>query len=500
MTKTAAPSAPLGEMSVVPAESGLGAGSAANETTLIGTMLDTRAEMLDAIVSMDQILASTAAARAVLIDQSRQWSEITSAVVTDGRTSGSSGASSPLRSSGDAMMAHRAFVSEIATALRIPERSAESLVGESEILVRDLPATMHALRNGEVSYRHAQKMIDHVSSIPEADQHDFENDALPYAKRLTVPQFDARARALRERKHRDSIAKRKAKAVTDRSITVEPDRDGMAWLTAHLPAEQAVAIYNRVTDAALAAQASARQQTGSAGQSGSVGQSGSAGQTGRDGQSGSADDRTLTQLRADAFSTLLLRGVTESSSEEDFYSNIALRPVECNESIVPRVMVTVPVLTLLGHSDEPGELEGHGPIDPDTARRLSAHAPSFMRILTHPETGIVLSVGRDKYRPPADLRTWLRVRDGTCRFPGCRSAARRCDVDHTTDWHGGGDTAHDNLAHLCPKHHRMKHDTPWTVEQSGGGTLTWTSPLKRTYQTEPAVQLDGAPPRADPDT
>ncbi|HEY5221829.1 MAG TPA: hypothetical protein VIJ18_02100, partial [Microbacteriaceae bacterium] len=47
---------------------------------------------------------------------------------------------------------------------------------------------------------------------------------------------------------------------------------------------------------------------------------------------------------------------------------------------------------------------------------LAAHAPSFTRLLTHPQTEAVLSVGRDSYRVPADLRQWLRIRDGLCRF------------------------------------------------------------------------------------
>ncbi len=109
-------------------------------------------------------------------------------------------------------------------------------------------------------------------------------------------------------------------------------------------------------------------------------------------------------------------------------------------SSVPKVYVTVPVLTLLGHSEQPAELDGYGPIDADTARRLAAHAPSFRRILTHPETGAYLSYGRKTYRAPADLAGYLRIRDGGCRFPGCSRRAARSDIDHTTDWAAGGAT------------------------------------------------------------
>ncbi|MDQ1607570.1 MAG: hypothetical protein QOE16_302, partial [Microbacteriaceae bacterium] len=136
-------------------------------------------------------------------------------------------------------------------------------------------------------------------------------------------------------------------------------------------------------------------------------------------------------------------------------------------------------------------LDGYGPIDPDTARTLAAHAPSFIRLLTHPETGAVLSVGRDSYRVPQDLKNWLQVRDVTCRFPGCSRHAARCEIDHTKDWVNDGQTRHDNLAHLCKSHHILKHKTDWQVAQArdGTGNLTWTSPAGRNYTTEPEIHM-----------
>ncbi|MEB0005105.1 HNH endonuclease signature motif containing protein, partial [Cryobacterium sp. RTC2.1] len=80
-------------------------------------------------------------------------------------------------------------------------------------------------------------------------------------------------------------------------------------------------------------------------------------------------------------------------------------------------------------------------------------APSFTRLLTHPETGVVLSMGRDTYKPPAALKKWLEVRDETCTFPGCRRSAKRSDLDHSVEWQHGGETDAMNLAHLCPYHH-----------------------------------------------
>ncbi|NOJ61797.1 HNH endonuclease signature motif containing protein, partial [Arthrobacter sp. 260] len=113
-----------------------------------------------------------------------------------------------------------------------------------------------------------------------------------------------------------------------------------------------------------------------------------------------------------------------------------------------KVFVTVPVMTLLG-GDAPGELEGYGPIDPETARRLAGHAPSFIRILTHPFTGARLGADATTYRVPKDLQDAVRVRDRTCRHPGCNRLAVFCELDHTKPWSQGGKTSYGNLAALC---------------------------------------------------
>jgi hypothetical protein len=155
----------------------------------------------------------------------------------------------------------------------------------------------------------------------------------------------------------------------------------------------------------------------------------------------------------------------------------------------PQLDVSVPVLTLLGHSETPGTLDGVTPIDADTARRLAAAAPSFTRILTDPETGVVLSVGRKRYRPPPDLARYIRLRDGTCRFPGCNRRARHTQIDHTVQRQDGGPTRWDNLACLCEKHHHLKDETAWKVVQLDRGVLQWTSPAGRIYTTEPETQL-----------
>ena len=401
---------------------------------LPAAMANTLDDLLDSIAALDRMQASLAAHKVELIDQARRWSELTQQSIGGS----DSGWNAEVR-------AGRVIASELACALRIPERSAQSLVAESVALMK-LPETFTALGAGTITWRHARAIVDHVSSLPADAWSAFETAAIPFAQTLTVAQFDRRARVLRERLCPASIDTRFRDAAADRTLTLEPARDCLAVLSAYLPAAIAQGVYNRVTDMALAHRSP-------------------------------STERTLAQLRADFFAELLLEGRLGSGRDG---------------GIRPRVLVTVPVLTLLGTSDEPAVLEGYGPIDRETALALAGSAPSFTRLLTHPETGAVLSVGRDRYAVPADLRTWLRVRDGTCRFPGCSRAARLCELDHTRDWQHGGETAHRNLAHLCAAHHHLKHQTQWRVEQVEGGVMKWTSPSGRSYTTEPETRMGRA--------
>ncbi|KAA9144345.1 DUF222 domain-containing protein, partial [Microbacterium lushaniae] len=161
------------------------------------------------------------------------------------------------------------------------------------------------------------------------------------------------------------------------------------------------------------------------------------------------------------------------------------------QGIRATVAVTVPALALLSddlaQECEPALVEGVGPIPIERARELCGTADGWMRILTHPENGMVLSVGRKKYQPPKALQRLVRWRAGRCMAPGCGLPASRCQIDHQTAWEDGGRTELTNLAPLCQGHHTVKHHGGWVVRQREGsnGAIEWTSPLGRRYVVEP---------------
>jgi hypothetical protein len=84
--------------------------------------------------------------------------------------------------------------------------------------------------------------------------------------------------------------------------------------------------------------------------------------------------------------------------------------------------------------------------------------------------------GHPGYRPPARMRADIQANWKVCAFPTCRQPTKRCDLDHTTPWHKGGDTCHCNLAPLCRHHHKLKQDRKWLLLQPWPGVLVWLTP------------------------
>jgi len=97
-----------------------------------------------------------------------------------------------------------------------------------------------------------------------------------------------------------------------------------------------------------------------------------------------------------------------------------------------------------------------------------------------------------RYRPSKKLADFVRCRDLTCRFPGCRVPATNCDLDHTIPW-PCGPTAASNLKCLCRRHHLLKTfwggQKGWRDQQLDDGTIVWTAPDNRTHTTTPGSRL-----------
>lgn len=342
-----------------------------------------------------------------------------------------------LRDPGAVEFAVRAAVADLAVRLSIAEQTVRAQDHLTQSLLQRAPRAWALFREGDIPIANVRVIADLLLTLPEHCWVRFEDAVLDRAAKFSPARFRTFARATRERIEPEQAAERHAREAADRRVWIEPDLNGMSLLCVYGTAEANERAFAHIEKAArhLAAQPD--------------------------------EQRTLAQLRADVAGDLM-GGV-----------------LGAGESVGVTVGVTVPVMSLLGLSEEPATLDGFGPIDAQTARRLCAHAPSFFRILTHPVSSAVVDVDRTSYRVPADLRRLVELRDKQCSFIGCGRSASACDIDHTIPWQHEGTTSEGNLTPLCRNHHRVKHNSGWHSEQSPDGTVTWTSPTGFTRVADP---------------
>lgn len=334
----------------------------------------------------------------------------------------------------------------VSLALQLPLRTAQAKLAQADTLVTELPRTLAAVADGSLSATHASVLAEAVWRLP-ADPGlpaRLEAAVLPgvlAAGCVTVPQLRRRVQRAVLALDPANAEERHQRASADRRVEYHPGEDGMASLTALLPAPEAQLIYTRLTAAT--------------------------------GRLPTQDSRTRDQQRADLFVDAVLSG-------------LPLDGLPAVQGRRPAIQVTVSADTLLGIDDQPGHLTGYGPITAGTGRRLAAEESGTWRwLLTDPDTGALLDIGERRYRPAQRLRDYLSARDDVCAFPTCQQPGHRCEPDHTVPYASGGRTRRDNLALTCRRHNQAKAGTGWSYRHNSDGSYTWITATGHHYTSPP---------------
>lgn len=431
----------------------------------------------------------------------------------------------------------RDVAAEIAVALMLAAGTARAVVEDALVLAGDLPDVLCALEAGAVTWANARVILKHWRTMTEmapcgmydplaqggeAQDDTAQDDPLTdlnvspvevwesarevtarlvsSSAEATTKQLDDLGYRLRAKLGRKAAERAHASARRHRAVWVTREEDGLAHVHALVDAVTARGIDDRLHRLSTAVE---------------------------------ANGRTQSEVRADVFGDLLLEAEPAEGSGLQ-------RGVRGQVSVLVPVQYVMPVQPVQGnahterdnahterdnghalpHDDDalrssdqdtarimggdgslrsgtthqpgPCMIEGFGPVSIREARQLAAQCKSWRRILTDGGSGVVLQHGRETYAVPEGLRRTLRLRDETCRFPGCRRPAGSSDLDHTVAWEDGGATEDGNLAHLCRHHHRIKHEAgalgPWSVRHVDGappGTLEWTSGTGIIRRTHP---------------
>lgn len=148
-------------------------------------------------------------------------------------------------------------------------------------------------------------------------------------------------------------------------------------------------------------------------------------------------------------------------------------------AVAPHIGVVVPLATLAGRSETPGMLPDGTPVSSSLAREKACGA-AWTALYTDAE-GRLLDLGRTTRVPNRAQQIYLRVRDGSCQFPGCGVEASRCVIHHVTWWRHDGRTDRSNLICLCLPHHTAIHRGGWQLAPDLAGGWRWTSPRGHTH-------------------
>ncbi|MCW2968282.1 MAG: hypothetical protein JWM71_2054 [Solirubrobacteraceae bacterium] len=322
-------------------------------------------------------------------------------------------------------------VAELATALRISPRSIDAQIERARRLVTAHPGTCWLLSEGHLGREHARVVVDECSALSDhALLAAVEARVLRRAPEQTPARLRAAVRRAIAQLDPAGEIERHEVAATQVGVTRVALPNALVMITAVLPAPEAGVVMGALD--ALADLHAGLQRADKAPEAG-----------------GGAPTRAAR--RADALVELC------SAIAADPGILPALRDAE---PVRPLINVTVSLDCLLGFSDNPGELEGYGPIPAPMARALAADG-TWARFITDPGTGALLDSTPYRYGPGAALRAHVVVRDVTCRHPNCATSARRCDLDHVVEFdhhhpERGGPTTRSGLAARCRRHHNNK--------------------------------------------
>ena len=286
-------------------------------------------------------------------------------------------------------------------------------VGATE---REMPATMQALRSGEIGFAHVATMARTACDVGGAFD---ENKLLPLAVENSPGKFFHKCVHYRHAVDAEGYNRDQEQLAEERGLRLNTAQDGCLLISGLLDP-----VGGAVVRAALEPLAR---------------------------PSGAHDDRTIEKRNADALVELASGGKPAS------------------------VQVTTTLETLQGLRGAPaGEMERSAPVSSATTQRLACDA-TVTRVLLSQDS-MVIDVGRSKRVVDGALRKALMVRDKHCQWPNCERPASWCDGHHLLHWIHGGETSLENCMLLCKRHHRMVHEGGWQIVKTDEGHIVTVAP------------------------
>jgi hypothetical protein len=344
----------------------------------------------------------------------------------------------------------RGVASEVALARRDSPVCGGRHLGLAKALVYEMPHTLAALECGALSEWRATLIVRESACLEVEDRRLLDAELCADVSKLDGmgdKRITAAAKEIAARLDAQAVVDRAAKAEADRTVTIRPAPDCMAYLTVLLPVRQGVGVY-----AALKRQADT-----------------------------TFDDRSRGQVMADT----LFERVTGRAAEEP--ESVALNLVMTDQA-------------LWGQDNAPAVLDGYGPVPASVAQRLVRDAvvderavATLRRLYRDPKSGSLVAMESRSRFFPKGLAGFIGLRDRLCRTPYCDAPIRH--RDHATPRSRGGPTSAANGLGECERCNYVKEAPGWRVsagEENGTHTAEFVTPTGARYRST-APPLPGAP-------
>jgi hypothetical protein len=391
---------------------------------------------------------------------------------------------------------------ELALVMNCSRSFASGVLSDAWVLTERMPAVHAARTAGRLDPWRARVFADVLGTASDEVIAVVVAALLPVAADLSSGRLRRRLIAAAIAADEGFAEQRRIEAERRAEVRTRPTGDGMSVLTSELPSAVAAAMWSVIDSAAQLARTA-------------------------------GDDRPIGVLRAEAHAALVLRpgggpGPAFSGHVTVLAPLAALRPGNAGAvegrplsgeagPSVDGVPVTaahlrelMAQLAALGVQAPPGGTLHLALTGEDGALLATATAAELARLAargcrTHgaavacacPVLTALPPV--DRYTPSAAQVRFLRLRDRTCRHPGCAPPAGRTDADHVDPYDCGGRTGCENLCCLCRTHHRLKtFARGWRFQLLTGGTLRVTTPSGITRTTRPPGLRDPLEQRALP--
>jgi hypothetical protein len=336
----------------------------------------------------------------------------------------------------------RGVASEVALARRdSPARGGRHL-GLAKALVYEMPHTLAALECGALSEWRATLIVKQSACLDVEDRRRLDVEMCADVATLEGKgdaRIEADAKAIAYRLDAQAVVDRAAKAEAERTVTIRPAPDTMAYVTVLLPVAKGVGAYAALKRAADT----------------------------------TFDDRSRGQVMADVF-----------------FERVTGQPAEVADAVAVNLVITDE--TLLGGDNSAAVVTGYGPIPAAVARGLVHRAVTdkrarctLRRLYRHPTTGQLVAMESRSRCFPRGLARFIGLRDQTCRTPYCDAPIRHCD--HARPHHRDGPTTAENGLGECEHCNYVKESPGWRVtagsDDNGVHTAEFVTPTGHHYRS-----------------